>query len=338
MTKVKVAINGFGRIGRLTYRALLESGRTDIDVVAINDLGDIESNAHLLRYDSVHGRLPFEVKTEGGFISVGGHKSRFLAEKDPAKLPWAAMGVDIVFECSGIFTDREKAALHLDAGAKRVLVSAPSKGADITVVMGVNEGRITADHKVVSNASCTTNCLAPVVHVLNEAFGISHGFMTTIHAYTGDQVTLDRDLKGNAYRSRAAAVNLIPTSTGAAKAIGEVIPEMKGRLDGVAVRAPTADVSLVDFKFVTRRNVTPEEVNAVMAAAAKEPKWKGILAVNSEPLVSSDFIHDSHSSTFDLNETKVIEGNFVRIMSWYDNEWGYSNRMGDTAAMIAKTL
>ncbi|MDR0367254.1 MAG: type I glyceraldehyde-3-phosphate dehydrogenase [Rickettsiales bacterium] len=335
---VKVAINGFGRIGRLTFRALVESGRNDIEVAAINDLGDISTQAHLLRYDSVHGRLDSEVKVEGDRLVVGGQRPKYIAVKDPASLPWRDFGIDIVFECTGIFTDKEKAIVHLTAGAKRVLVSAPSKGADLTVVYGVNHTKLTHEHLVVSNASCTTNCLAPVASVLNDAFGIAHGFMTTIHSYTGDQVPLDRDLKGNLYRSRAAACNIIPTSTGAAKAIGEVIPELKGRLDGVATRVPTPDVSLVDFKFVAKKNVSAEEVNDAITEASKSPRFKGILGVNDEALVSSDFIHNSFSSTFDLNETKVIEGNFVRVMSWYDNEWGFSNRMLDTAAAIAATI
>ena len=335
---IKIAINGFGRIGRLAYRALLESGRKDIEVVAINDLASAETNAHLLRYDSVHGRFPMEVKVGGDSLVVCAQKTKLLAVKDPAEYPWGAMGIDIVYECTGIFTDKEKAEVHLAAGAKRVLVSAPSKGADITVVYGVNHDRIASSHKVISNASCTTNCLAPVVSVLHEAVGVSHGYMTTIHSYTGDQVVADRDLKGNLYRSRAAALNMIPTTTGAAKAIGEVIPELKGKLDGASIRVPTPDVSLVDFKFVAKRATTAEEIGEIMKKAASLPRWKGILAASAEPLVSSDFIHDGHSSTFDLNETRVLEGNFVRVVSWYDNEWGFSNRMHDTAAAIAKTM
>ena len=335
---IKVAINGFGRIGRLTFRSLIESGRTDIEVVAINDLAAPETNAHLLKYDSVHGRMNVDVKVEGDVLVVGQQKAKLLQIKDPAEHPWAAMGVDIVYECTGIFTDKEKAEVHLNAGAKRVLVSAPSKGADLTVVYGVNHDKISAEHKVVSNASCTTNCLAPVVHVLHEAFGIKHGFMTTIHSYTGDQVVLDRDLKGNLYRSRAAALNMIPTTTGAAAAIGLVIPELKGKLDGSSVRVPTPNVSLVDFKFVAGRAVSVEEVNAAISKAAASDRFKGILCANDEALVSSDFIHNSASSTFDLAETKVMEGDFIRIVSWYDNEWGFSCRMHDTAAAMGKTL
>ncbi|MCL2439380.1 MAG: type I glyceraldehyde-3-phosphate dehydrogenase [Alphaproteobacteria bacterium] len=335
---VKVAINGFGRIGRLTFRALVESGRTDIQVVAINDLGDVATQAHLLRYDSVHGKLKETVKVDGDKLVCGTQSPKYISYKDPKELPWKDMDVDVVFECTGIFTDKDKAVVHLEAGAKRVLVSAPSKGADITVVYGVNHDKISSEHLVVSNASCTTNCLAPVVFTLNNEIGISHGFMTTIHAYTGDQVPLDRDLKGNLYRSRAAACNIIPTSTGAAKAIGEVIPEMKGKLDGVATRVPTPDVSLVDFKFVAKRNTSVEEINSIMSKAAASPRFAGVLGVNDEALVSTDFIHDSRTSIFDLNETKVMEGNFVRVVSWYDNEWGFSNRMLDTAVAIAKTI
>ncbi|MDR1009374.1 MAG: type I glyceraldehyde-3-phosphate dehydrogenase [Rickettsiales bacterium] len=334
---VKVAINGFGRIGRLTFRALLESGRKDIEVVAINDLATPEANAMLLEYDTVHRKLPFPVKIEGDKLVVGGQSPKMLAIKDPTTLPWKDLGVDIVFECTGIFTDKEKALVHLTAGAKRVLVSAPSKGADLTVVYGVNHTKLTSEHLVVSNASCTTNCLAPVVYVLNEAFGISHGYMTTIHSYTGDQRTVDTFHK-DPYRARAAACNIIPTSTGAAKAIGEVVPELKGKLDGASTRVPTMDVSLVDFKFVAKKNVTEEEVNAAIVAASKTPRFKGILEVNDKPLVSSDYIHNPASSTFDLNETKVIEGNFVRVVSWYDNEWGFSNRMCDTAVALAATI
>jgi len=335
---IKVAINGFGRIGRLTFRALLESGRKDVEVVAINDLASPETNAHLLKYDSVHGKLPMDVKIDGGHLVAGGQKAKLLQIKDAAEYPWKELGIDIVYECTGIFTDKDKAVAHLAAGAKRVLVSAPAKGADLTVVYGVNHDKIKPEHLVVSNASCTTNCLAPVVHVLHEAFGIKHGFMTTIHSYTGDQVVLDRDLKGNLYRSRAAALNLIPTTTGAAKAIGEVIPELKGKLDGSSIRVPTPDVSLVDFKFVAGRPVSAEEVNEAIKKAAATPRFKGILAVNGEPLVSTDFIHNSASSVFDLSETTVMEGDFVRVVSWYDNEWGFSNRMHDTAVAMGKTI
>ena len=336
---VKVAINGFGRIGRMTFRALIESGRKDVEVVAINDLASPESSLHLLKYDSVHGRLPVEAKLEGDMLIAGSQKAKMFAIRDPKEYPWKDLDIDIVFECTGIFTDKEKAQVHIDAGAKRVLVSAPAKGADLTVVYGVNQDKITSDMRIFSNASCTTNCLAPVVEVLNNKFGISHGYMTTIHSYTGDQVTLDRDLKGNLYRSRAAAQNIIPTTTGAAKAIGLVIPELAGKLDGASTRVPTADVSLVDFKFVVKKDsVTAEEINKAIIEASKSDRFKGILCVNTEALVSSDFIHNPASSTFDLKETKVMEGNFVRIVSWYDNEWGFSNRMLDTACAIAKTI
>ncbi len=336
---VKVAINGFGRIGRMTFRALIESGRKDVEVVAINDLASPESSLHLLKYDSVHGRLPVEAKLEGDMLIAGTQKAKMFAIRDPKEYPWKDLDIDIVFECTGIFTEKEKAQVHLDAGAKRVLVSAPAKGADLTVVYGVNQDKITSDMRVFSNASCTTNCLAPVVEVLNRNFGISHGYMTTIHSYTGDQVTLDRDLKGNLYRSRAAAQNIIPTTTGAAKAIGLVIPELAGKLDGASTRVPTPDVSLVDFKFVVKKDsVTAEEINNAIIEASKSDRYNGILCVNTDALVSSDFIHNPASSTFDLKETKVMEGNFVRIVSWYDNEWGFSNRMLDTAVAIAKTI
>ena len=335
---IKVAINGFGRIGRLTYRAAIEAGRKDLEFVAINDIASAEANAHLLQYDSVHHRLPAEVKIEGDYLVAGHQKTKLLQIKDPAAYPWKELGIDIVFECTGLFADKEKAGVHLAAGAKRVIVSAPAKGADLTVVYGVNHDKIGPEHTVISNASCTTNCLAPVVEVLNRTFGIAHGYMTTIHSYTGDQVVLDKDLKGNLLRSRAAAMNIIPTSTGAAKAIGEVIPELKGKLDGSATRVPTPDVSLVDFKFVAKRNVTREEINDAIIAASKSDRYRGILEVNEKPLVSSDFIHNPASSTFDLNETTVIEGNFVRVVSWYDNEWGFSNRMLDTAAALGKTI
>lgn len=335
---VKVAINGFGRIGRMTFRALIESGRKDVEVVAINDLASPEASLHLLKYDTVHGRLPVEAKLEGDMLIAGTQKAKMFAIRDPKEYPWKDLDIDIVFECTGIFTEREKAQVHLDAGAKRVLVSAPAKGADLTVVYGVNQDKITSDMKVFSNASCTTNCLAPVVEVLHRNFGISHGYMTTIHSYTGDQVTLDRDLKGNLYRSRAAAMNIIPTTTGAAKAIGLVIPELEGKLDGASTRVPTADVSLVDFKFVVKKDVKVEEINNAIIEASQSERYKGILCTNNEALVSSDFIHNSASSTFDLKETKVMEGNFVRIVSWYDNEWGFSNRMLDTAVAISKTI
>jgi len=334
---VKVAINGFGRIGRLTLRAIVESGRRDIEVVAINDLGPVETNAHLLRFDSVHGRFPHSVVVEGDTISVGGGKIKVTAIKDPAQLPHRELGVDIALECTGIFTAREKAAAHLTAGARHVLVSAPADGADLTVVFGVNHGKLTKDHLVVSCASCTTNCLAPVAKVLNDAIGIDHGFMTTIHSYTGDQPTLDT-LHKDLYRARAAALSMIPTTTGAAKAVGLVLPELKGKLDGSAIRVPTPNVSAVDFKFVAKRATTVAEINAAIKAAAAEGPLKGILGVTDQHNVSADFNHDSHSSVFHLDQTKVIDGTFVRILSWYDNEWGFSNRMADTAVAMGKLL
>ena len=333
---VRVAINGFGRIGRNVLRAIIESGRTDIEVVAINDLGPVETNAHLLRYDSVHGRFPAEVTVDGNTINVGRGPITVTAIRDPKELPWAELGVDIAMECTGIFTARDKAAMHIEAGAKRVIVSAPADGADLTVVYGVNHDKLSGDHKVISNASCTTNCLAPVAKVLNDAIGIEKGFMTTIHAYTGDQPTLDTMHK-DLYRARAAAVSMIPTSTGAAKAVGLVLPELKGKLDGVAIRVPTPNVSVVDLKFVARRDTTVEEVNAAIRAAADGP-LKGILGYTDEPNVSVDFNHDPHSSLFHMDQTKVMDGTLVRVMSWYDNEWGFSNRMSDTAVAFAKTI
>ncbi len=334
---VRVAINGFGRIGRNIVRAVYESGRKDIDVVAVNDLGPVETNAHLLRYDSVHGRFPSEVKVDGDTISVGDESFKVFAERDPSKLPWGDLGIDIVMECTGIFTSKEKASAHLQAGAKRVLVSAPSDGADLTVVYGVNHDKLSKEHMVVSNASCTTNCLAPVAKVVNDAFGIEKGFMTTIHAYTGDQPTLDTMHK-DLYRARAAAMSMIPTSTGAARAVGLVLPELKGKLDGVSIRVPTPNVSVIDLKFVAKRTVTVDEVNAALVAAADSGPLKGILAYTKEPLVSIDMNHNPASSTFALDQTKVIEGNLVRVMSWYDNEWGFSNRMNDTAVAFARTI
>jgi len=333
---VKVAINGFGRIGRNVLRAIVESGRTDIQVVAINDLGPVETNAHLLRYDSVHGRFPATVTVDGDTIDVGTGPIKVTAVRDPKDLPWGDLGVDIAMECTGIFTDRAKAALHLENGSKRVLVSAPANGADLTVVYGVNHDKLSGEHKVVSNASCTTNCLAPVAKVLNDAFGIEKGFMTTVHAYTGDQPTLDTMHK-DLYRARAAAMSMIPTSTGAAKAVGLVLPELNGKLDGVSIRVPTPNVSVVDFKFVPKRKVTVAEVNAALVAAA-DGALKGILAYTDEPLVSIDLNHNPASSTFALDQTKVIDGDLVRVMSWYDNEWGFSNRMSDTAVAFAKTI
>lgn len=331
---VKVAINGFGRIGRNVLRALIESGREDVEIVAINDLGPVETNAHLMRFDSVHGPFPGKVETREGGINAGRGWMKVTAERDPAKLPWKELGVDIAMECTGIFTDRDKAALHLTAGAKRVLVSAPATGADLTVVYGVNHDKLKPEHVVVSNASCTTNCLAPVAAVLHKTVGIKHGFMTTVHAYTGDQPVLDT-LHKDLYRARAAAMSMIPTTTGAAKAVGLVLPELKGKLDGTAIRVPTPNVSMIDLTFVAERATTAEAINDAMKAAAAGP-LKGVLAVNSLPLVSIDFNHNPASSTFDLKQTQVIDGTFVRVLSWYDNEWGFSNRMNDTAAAMAK--
>ena len=333
---VRVAINGFGRIGRNILRAIVESGRKDIDVVAINDLGPVETNAHLLRFDSVHGRFPSDVKVDGDSIVVDGKKIKVTAIKDPAALPHKDMNVDIALECTGIFTSKEKASAHLTAGAKRVIVSAPADGADLTVVYGVNHQKLTAEHKVVSNASCTTNCLVPVVKVLHDAVGIDHGFMTTIHSYTGDQPTLDTMHK-DLYRARAAALSMIPTSTGAAKAVGLVLPELKGKLDGISIRVPTPNVSVVDFKFVAKRATTVAEINAAVKEAAAGP-LKNILGVTDQPNVSSDFNHDPHSSIFHLDQTKVMEGTLVRVMSWYDNEWGFSNRMADTAVAMGRLI
>ncbi len=337
MAKVRIAINGFGRIGRNIVRAIHESGRTDIDIVAINDLGPVETNAHLLRYDSVHGRFPHEVSVDGDSIKIGKEKFKVTAIKDPAQLPWKDLGVDIALECTGIFTSKEKASAHLDAGAKRVIVSAPADGADLTVVYGVNHQLLSKDHMVISNASCTTNCLAPVAKVLHDVVGIEHGFMTTIHSYTGDQPTLDTMHK-DLYRARAAAMSMIPTSTGAAKAIGLVIPELKGKLDGSSIRVPTPNVSVVDFKFVAKRSTSVEEINAAIKAAADAGPLKGILGYTLEPNVSIDFNHDPHSSTFHMDQTKVMDGTFVRILTWYDNEWGFSSRMGDTAVAFGKVI
>lgn len=333
---VKVAINGFGRIGRNVLRAIVESGRKDIQVVAINDLGPVETNAHLLRFDSVHGRAPFEVKVDGDTIDVGYGPIKVTAIRNPAELPHKALGVDIAMECTGIFTTRDKAKAHLDAGAKRVIVSALCDEADLTVVFGVNHDKLTKDHLVISNASCTTNCLSPVAKVLNDVIGIERGFMTTIHSYTGDQPTLDTMHK-DLYRARAAALSMIPTSTGAAKAVGLVLPELNGKLDGSAIRVPTPNVSVVDLKFVAKRKTTAEEVNAAIKAAADGP-MKGILGYTTASNVSIDFNHDSHSSVFHMDQTKVLEGTFVRILSWYDNEWGFSNRMSDTAVAMAKLI
>ena len=331
---VKVAINGFGRIGRNVLRAIIESGRTDIEVVAINDLGPVETNAHLLRYDSVHGRFPHEVKVLGDSIDVGRGPIKVSAERNPADLPWS--DVDVVMECTGIFTSKEKCQAHLENGSRRVLISAPGDNADKTIVYGVNHDTLTSDDIVVSNASCTTNCLSPVAKVLNDTVGITRGFMTTIHSYTGDQPTLDTMHK-DLYRARAAALSMIPTSTGAAKAVGLVLPELRGKLDGVAIRVPTPNVSVVDLVFEAARDTSVEEINAAIRTAA-DGKLKGILGYTDEPLVSSDFNHDSHSSVFHMDQTKVMEGKLVRILTWYDNEWGFSNRMSDTAVAMGKLI
>jgi len=333
---VRVAINGFGRIGRLILRAIIESGRKDIQVVAVNDLGPIETNAHLLRYDSVHGRFPMPVKVSGDQMIVNDQAIKVTAIKNPAELPHKDLGVDIALECTGIFTSKEKAAAHLTAGAKRVLISAPADNVDLTVVYGVNHQMLTRDHIIVSNASCTTNCLAPVVKVLHDTIGIEHGFMTTIHSYTNDQPSLDQMHK-DLYRARAAALNMIPTSTGAAKAVGLVLPELKGKLDGVSIRVPTPDVSVVDLKAVTKRPTTVQEINDAMKRAASK-EMKGVLDIVDAPLVSGDFIHNPASSSFALDQTKVIDGKFVRVMAWYDNEWGFSSRMADTTVAMAKLI
>ncbi|MBH68769.1 MAG: type I glyceraldehyde-3-phosphate dehydrogenase [Rhodospirillaceae bacterium] len=332
-----IAINGFGRIGRLVLRALVESNRTDLKVVSINDLGSVQANAHLLKWDSNHGRFPGEIIVDNDTLDLGTGPIKVTAERDPKQLPHKELNVDIVMECTGIFTDREKAALHIEAGAQRVIISAPATGADLTVVYGVNHDKISADHTVISNASCTTNCLAPVAYVLDRAIGIETGYMTTIHAFTGDQPTLDT-FHGDLHRARAAASSMIPTSTGAAKAVGLVMPELAGKLDGTAIRVPTANVSLIDFKFVPKKKTTIDEVNSAIITAANTSPLQGILGVNDEPLVSIDFNHNPNSSTFDLNQTQVLDGGLVRVLSWYDNEWGFSNRMSDTAAVVAKTL
>ena len=329
---IRVGINGFGRIGRLVLRAAAEAGRNDIEVVGINDLGSVETNAHLLRYDSVHGRFPGSVSVNGDSLDLGGGAIKATAERDPSKLPWKELGVDVALECTGIFAKRDKAAAHLEAGARRVLISAPAAGADLTVVYGVNHDQLAASHEVVSNASCTTNCLAPVAKVLNDAIGIERGFMTTIHSYTGDQPVLDT-LHPDLHRARAAAMSMIPTSTGAARAVGLVLPELAGKLDGTAIRVPTPNVSLIDFTFTSARETSVDEINDAVKAAAAGP-LNGILAATDEPLVSMDFNHDPASSTFDLGQTQVIEGRFVRVLSWYDNEWGFSNRMSDVAVLL----
>jgi len=333
---VRVAINGFGRIGRNVLRAIAETGRNDIEVVAINDLAPVETNAHLLRFDSVHGRFPGKVTVDGDSINCGTGPIKVTAIKDPTQLPWRALGVDIALECTGIFTSKEKAAAHLTAGAKAVLISAPGDGADLTVVFGVNHDKLTRAHKIVSNASCTTNCLAPVAKVLNDAIGIDKGFMTTVHSYTNDQPSLDQVHK-DLYRARAAALSMIPTSTGAAKAVGLVLPELAGRLDGVAIRVPTPNVSVVDFKFVAKKATSKDEVNAAVKRAA-EQQLKGILGFTTQPNVSIDFNHDPHSAVFHMDQTKVLDGTLVRVMAWYDNEWGFSNRMADTAVAMGKLI
>jgi len=330
---VKIAINGFGRIGRLVLRSIMESGRNDVSVVGINDLATSEANAHLLKYDSVHGRFKGDVKVSGNKLIVNGHEILMTQIKDPTQLPWKDLSVDVAMECTGIFTKKDDALKHVAAGARKVLISAPGTDEDLTVVYGVNHDKLQASHVVVSNASCTTNCLAPVAFALHKAIGIKNGFMTTIHSYTGDQPTLDTMHK-DLHRARAAAINMIPTSTGAAKAVGKVLPELKGKLDGTAIRVPTPNVSLVDFKFTAARATTVEEINKAIMAAADGP-LKGILGYYTEPLVSSDFNHDPRSSIFAINETKVIDSTLVRVMSWYDNEWGFSNRMSDTAVVMA---
>ncbi len=331
---IRVAINGFGRIGRLVMRAAAEARRNDILVVGINDLGPVATNAHLLKYDSVHGRFPHEIKTSADSMDVGQGKIKVTSERDPSKLPWKELGVDVALECTGIFTERSKAAMHLAAGAKRVLVSAPADGADLTVVYGVNHDKLRKEHTVVSNASCTTNCLAPVAFALHRAIGIERGYMTTIHSYTGDQPTVDtlhKDLR----RARAAGLSMIPTSTGAAKAVGLVLPELKGKLDGTSIRVPTPNVSVIDFKFVPKRDTSIEEVNQALIDMSKG-QLKGILDITSEPTVSMDYNHNPASSTVDITQTQVIEGKLCRVMSWYDNEWGFSNRMNDTAVALGR--
>ena len=331
----KVAINGFGRIGRLVARAILERPDCGLDLVSVNDLADAKSNAWLFKHDSVHGKFPGEVKADGNDIVVDGKRIHVTAEKDPAKLPHRDQGVELVLECTGFFTDRDSAQKHIDAGAKRVLISAPAKGVDLTVVYGVNDDKLTPEMTIVSNASCTTNCLAPVAKVLNDALGIERGLMTTVHAYTNDQKILDQ-IHSDLRRARAAAMSMIPTTTGAARAVGEVLPELKGKLDGSAIRVPVPDVSLVDLTFTPKRDTTRDEVNQILKAASETPRLKGILDYTDEPVVSIDLMHTPASSTIDSLETAVIEGKLVRVVSWYDNEWGFSNRMVDTAAAMGK--
>lgn len=334
---VKVAINGFGRIGRLVARAVLEQSNGALELVAINDLGDAKSNAWLFKRDSVHGKYPGDVSAEGNELVVDGKRIRVTAERDPANLPHKELGVDIVLECTGFFTDKASCQKHLDAGAKKVLISAPGKGVDLTVVYGVNHDKLTAEHTIVSNASCTTNCLAPVAKVLNDAIGIERGLMTTIHAYTNDQKILDQ-IHPDLRRARAAAMSMIPTTTGAARAVAEVLPELKGKLDGSAIRVPVPDVSLIDLTFTPSRDTTREEVNAVLKAASESGPLVGVLDWSDEPLVSIDLQHTPASSTIDSLETAVIDGKLVRVVSWYDNEWGFSNRMVDTATAMAKFI
>lgn len=332
---VRVAINGFGRIGRLVLRATHETRCEDIEIVAINDLGPVATNAHLLKYDSVHGRFPGEITTGSNWMDIGHGKIAVSAERDPAQLPWRSIGIDVALECTGIFATRAAAAKHVEAGAKRVIVSAPADGADMTVVMGVNHRELTPEHRVISNASCTTNCLAPVAYVLQQGIGIERGYMTTIHAYTGDQNTVDtlhKDLR----RARAAALSMIPTSTGAAKAVGLVLPALKGKLDGTAIRVPTANVSLIDFEFDAASDTSCDEVNGLMETAAESNQLRGILGINSEPTVSADFNHDPHSAIFDVTQTQVLDKRFVRVLAWYDNEWGFSNRMVEAAAYFGR--
>ena len=334
MAATRVAINGFGRIGRLALRALVESKRKDIKVIALNDLGPVKTNAHLLKYDTIHGPFPGKVKAFKNAIDVGAGKIQVLAERDPSKLPWKELKIDLVLECTGFFTKREDAAMHIKAGAKRVLISAPATGADLTVAYGVNDKKLRKEHKVISNASCTTNCLAPVAQTLNNAMGIAQGFMTTIHAYTADQRVQDT-LHGDLRRARSAAASIIPASTGAARAVGLVLPELAGKLDGTAMRVPVINVSVVDLKFNSKKPTDVDSVNAALIKAAKGP-LKGILTVTDEPLVSTDLNHTKASSTVDLNQTQVVGNKFVRVMSWYDNEWGFANRMLDTASAIGK--
>src|SRR5246127_2149446 len=333
---VRVAINGFGRIGRNILRAIIEAERDDIEVIAINDLAPVETNAHLLRFDSVHGRFPAEVKVNGDSIDCGTGPIKVTAIKDPTQLPWRELDIDVALECTGIFTSKDKASAHLKAGAQAVLVSVPADGADLTVVYGVNHDKLTKDHVVVSNASCTTNCLAPIAKVLHDAVGIEKGFMTTVHSYTNDQPSQDQFHK-DLYRARAAALNMIPTSTGAAKAVGLVLPELKGKLDGIAIRVPTPNVSVVDLKFIAKRATTKEEINAAVKRAA-EQQLKGILGYTERPNVSTDFNHDARSSVFHMDQTKVMDGTMVAVLSWYDNEWGFSNRMIDTAVAMGKLM